>query len=148
MKEHIDAFLSQQHIAVAGYSRNSRKFSTIAYQTLKEKGYQVYPVNPAGGTTPEGQEIYARIADLPQQVKALLIITSPKVSAELVQQALQKGIDKVWIQQMSDSVQARELLESSGIHHVIGRCILMHASPRGIHRFHRRIMELFGRIPK
>ena len=34
----IESFLSQEHIAVAGVSRNSKKFGTVVYHHLKERG--------------------------------------------------------------------------------------------------------------
>lgn len=147
-RQNIDSFLAQQHIAVAGYSRNPKKFGTILYDTLKEKGYQVYAVNPAGGTTPGGQPVFPDMSALPAQVKALVVVTKPEASVAVVDQALEKGIDNIWVQQMSDNQQVKDRLAGAQVNHVTGRCILMHASPTGIHKFHRWIAGVFGRLPK
>lgn len=147
-KENIDAFLAQQHVAVAGYSRNPKKFGTILFNTLRQKGYQMYAVNPAGGTTAEGQPVYPDVAALPAHVRALVVVTKPEVSEGVLDQALQQGIDNVWIQQMSENKQVLERLGQSTINHVSGCCILMHASPTGFHKFHRWIAGVFGRLPR
>lgn len=147
-KESIDAFLAQQHIAVAGYSRNPKKFGTILFNTLKEKGYEMYAVNPSGGTTADGQPVYQDIAALPPHVKALVVVTRPEVTVGVLDQALQKGIDNIWIQQMSDNKEVLGRLNQSPVNHVSGSCILLHAQPTGFHKFHRWIAGVFGRLPQ
>lgn len=147
-KNKIKAFLSQKHIAVAGYSRDPKKFGSTVYQTLKQKGYNVYAVNPAGGITGDGDQIYTDVVSLPGQVKALLILTRPEITPSVVRQALQQGIDNIWIQQMSDDKDALEMLDLAGINYLTGRCILLHADPTGVHKFHRFILKIFGKLPK
>jgi uncharacterized protein len=147
-KGNIDAFLSQQHVAVAGYSRNPRKFGATVFKTLKERGYTVYPVNPAGGKTHDGHTIYPDVVSLPEVVKALVVVTRPHAAAKIIGQALQQGMDHIWIQQMSDDAECLEMLDKVGINHVHGQCILMYAQPAGIHKFHWWIMKTIGLLPK
>ncbi len=143
----IDDFLSQPSIAFAGYSVNSKKFGHVVYTTLKEKGYPLYPVNPAGGVTPDGEVIYAGLHDLPDDVKALYIITRPENTSTLVQEALEKGFTHLWVQQMSAGADVKNLLQDHpGA--VVGQCILMHTQPTGIHKFHHWLAGLFGQLPK
>lgn len=104
-KARIDAFLDQPDIGLAGYSRNPRKFGHTIYKTLKEKGYRLFPVNPAGGEAPGGETIYPDVASLPGEVNALVVVTRADVTPVVVDQALLKGIDYLWIQQMSGSKQ-------------------------------------------
>ncbi len=68
-KASVDNFLRQEHIALAGYSRDTKKFGHVAYKTLKEKGYTLYPVNPSGGTAPGGETIYTDIETLPEALQ-------------------------------------------------------------------------------
>lgn len=145
-KDQVESFLSQPHIAIAGYSRSKSKFGTVVFQTLQEKGYKVYPLNPAGGTTPDGQLIYEHVNQLPEQVKALLIITKPEVTETLLDQALQRGLTHFWVQQFSESPQLRQrLADQPNI--VWGQCVLMHAQPSGLHKFHRWLMKQFRLLP-
>ncbi len=146
-KSRIDGFLSQEQIALAGYSRNPKKFGHDVYKTLKEKGYTIHPVNPAGGVTPAGETIHQSLNTLPPEVEALLIMTKPEVAPQVAEQALAKGINRLWIQQMSGSTALKQMLDESQADAVYNRCILLHANPTGIHKFHRRILGFFGRLP-
>ncbi len=147
-KASIDSFLSQEHIALAGYSRDTKKFGHVVYKTLKEKGYTIYPVNPAGGRAPGGETIYTAIEALPAEVKALLVFTKPEVTAGLVEKAIAKGFEHIWIQQMSGSKQLYEALAQQDVNAVCGSCILLHAQPTGIHKFHRWLLGLVGKLPR
>ena len=42
----INDFLSVKELAIAGVSRNNKKFGGMVFQELKAKGYKLYPVNP------------------------------------------------------------------------------------------------------
>lgn len=145
-KEQIDNFLAQPHIAVAGYSTNPKKFGAMVFTNLKEQGYNVYPVNPAGGTTSDGHTVYESIDTLPADVKALYVVTKPAVSSTLVQSALDKGFTHFWIQQMSDNAEVLDLLKDVP-DKVTKECIFMHTNPTGIHKFHWWLAKVFGRLP-
>ena len=145
-KAQIDEFLVQPHIALAGYSMKKNKFGTTVYNTLKEKGLNLYPVNPAGGQTPEGEPVYENLSALPNQVKALYIVTKPEVTQELVSEAIEKGFTHIWVQQMSDNKMVKEQLKELP-NSVTGQCILMHANPAGFHKFHWWLVKFFGKLP-
>jgi len=49
---------------------------------------------------------------------------------------------------MSGSKDLRSRLEKEEINVVYDRCVLMHAHPTGIHKWHRWILSVFGRLPK
>jgi uncharacterized protein len=147
-KASVDSFLGQKHIALAGYSRDTKKFGHEVYKTLKEKGYTIYPVNPAGGKAPGGETIYSGIDCLPAEVKALLVLTKPEVTAGLVEKAIASDFEHIWIQQMSGDKQLYESLAKKEVNAVSGSCILLHAQPTGIHKFHRWLLGLFGKLPK
>ncbi len=144
----VDAFLAQKDIAVAGYSRDPKKFGHMIYKTLKEKGYRIYPINPAGGEAPGGETIYPGLSALPDHVRSLLVVTKPDVSSQVVREALNRGVDHLWIQQMSGSKELHKDLSEAPASVINGRCILMHAHPTGIHKFHRWLAGVFGRLPK
>ena len=46
----IDAFLSQERIAVAGVSRSGESVANAIYRRLKNSGHTVIPVNPNAET--------------------------------------------------------------------------------------------------
>ncbi len=143
----IDEFLAQEHIALAGYSHHSKKFGHQVYEILKQKGYTIHPVNPAGGTAPGGEAIHKSLDTLPPEVEALLIMTKPEVTSLVAEQALEKGVKRLWIQQMSGSKAVEEMLDGKLVDVVYNRCILLHANPTGVHKFHRWILGVLGRLP-
>jgi predicted CoA-binding protein len=143
----INEFLDSQPIAVAGVSRNPKKFGYTAFKELKEKGMKVIPVNPSADQI-LGEKAYPSVKSLPADVKGLIILTKKDQTAALVKEAKEKGIKQIWIQQMADSKEAIAELTDSGINYITGECILMHYKVNGIHKFHRAINRFFGKFPK
>ncbi len=144
----IEQFMAQKHLAVAGVSRNEKKFGSIVFHHLKKGGYAVYPVNP-GMDQYHGERCYHDIKDLPAEVTALITVTNPEVTVGLVRDAAEKGIRMVWLQQGSESAENIALAEAEGLMLVKNKCIMMFAEPvTSIHSFHRFLMKLFGKYPK
>ncbi len=144
----IDSFLSIRKVAIAGVSRDKKKFGHVVFKQLKEKGFEVYPINPETDNI-DGIPCFRSVSALPLNVHALIIITAKKRTREVVAEAMAKGIDNIWIQQMSDTPEAIELTKSHPVNLITGECILMHIDPvTGIHKFHRSIRKLFGLYPR
>ncbi len=147
-KAAIEGFMSQRVLAVAGVSRNSRKFGNVAYRELEAKGYRVLAVNP-NAQTAEGHPCYPSLKSLPEQVSGLVVITQPAVSEELVREAAALGIQHIWLQQGSASPAAIQFCREHGISVVAGECILMYQpSPSLIHKVHKFFKEAFGGRPR
>ena len=60
----IQEFLSDKEIAIAGVSRNTKKFGRGVYDHLIERGYKIYPINPNADTI-ENAVCYPDVASLP-----------------------------------------------------------------------------------
>lgn len=146
--DQIKAFLSQKHIAVVGVSRKSQKFGNSIFKELAKKGYQLYPIHPELNEF-EGVKCYKTIAELPDEVTALVICTQPPQTAQLVKESLDKNIRQIWLQQGAQSDEAVSFAIENNIKLVQRECILMFAEPTVfIHKFHRTINKLFGAYPK
>jgi predicted CoA-binding protein len=143
----IEEFIASEPIAMAGVSRNPRKFGFTAFRELKEKGMKIIPVNPYAGEI-HGSKVYPDIKSLPGDVKGLIIVTQKSRTAGVVREAKEKGLKQIWIQQTSDSKEALAELQGSDINYITGQCILMHYKPHSIHKFHGRLKKFFGRFPK
>jgi uncharacterized protein len=143
----ITEFFDSQPIALAGVSRNPKKFGYAAFKELKEKGMSIIPVNPEAESI-LGIKAYSNLKELPTDVKGVIIMTGKTITTSVVKEAIDAGIKQIWIQQMSDSKEAVELLKNSGINYITGECILMHYKPGGMHKFHRALNRFFGRFPK
>ena len=144
----IQAFLEPKELAIAGVSRNPKKFGRSVYEHLKENGYRLYPVNPNADTI-DGEFCYTSIDDLPSSVDRIFIVTPPGKTTESVKQSLDKGIQNIWIQQRSDTPEALELMADQDVNLIYNKCIFMFADPiKGAHGFHRFLSKLFGSYSK
>ena len=144
----IESFLAAKKIAIAGVSRDSKKFGHAVFTALSEKGFDVYPINPNTSSL-GGIPCFQSISALPPDVKNLVIVTPKHQTAGLVKEAVSNGISNIWIQQMSDTPEAVHLAESSNIQLVTRQCILMWTDPvTSIHKFHKTIKRIFGLLPK
>ncbi len=147
-KAAIEGFMSQPVLAVAGVSRNSRKFGNYVYRELKARGYRVLAVNP-NTQTAEGEPCYPSLKTLPEKAGGLIVITKPATSENLVREAAEVGIHHVWLQQGSGSPEAVQFCREQGINLVSGECILMYEpNPSFIHKVHKFFKEAFGGKPK
>jgi uncharacterized protein len=140
----IDVFLNDKTLAIAGVSRNPKKFGFMVYKTLREKGYDLYPVNPNSGESEE-TNWFRTVSDLPDHVNNLLIITKKEETEKVLNEAIKKGIRNVWIQQYSETPGSLKIASDNQINLVSKLCIMMYANPTGIHKFHGGISKFFGK---
>ncbi|MBN2461965.1 MAG: CoA-binding protein [Candidatus Cloacimonetes bacterium] len=144
----IQAFLAPKELAVCGVSRDKKKFGRVVYDTLKEKGFKLYGINPNMNEI-DGEPCYQDVLQLPGHIQNLYIVTQGKQTEEAVKKAIDKGIRNIWIQQMAESPAAIELAEKNDINLIKKECILKFAEPvTGVHKFHRFLSKLFGMYPK
>ena len=143
----INEFIDSQPIALVGVSRNPKKFGYTAFKELKDKGMKIIPVNPNADEI-MGEKSYSSVKMLPPEVQSIIVFTKKDQTASVIREAKEKGIKKIWIQQMADSKEALAELKDSGINYITGECILMHYKPHSIHKFHGSLKKLFGRYPK
>ncbi|MBM2815422.1 MAG: CoA-binding protein [Ignavibacteria bacterium] len=147
-KANIDEFLAGRKMAIAGVSRNPKKFGYMACKEIIQKGFAVYPINPAGGEI-LGLSAYPKLESLPEKQENLLVLL-PKIQAyNVIKDAFRNGIKRIWLQQGSESAEALEFCSKNGVTVITGRCILMFIGSHKIpHRIHRWFSGVFGMLPK
>jgi predicted CoA-binding protein len=143
----VDGFLASRRLALAGASRGGKKFGNAVLKTLAAKGYDVAVVHPEAAEI-DGVPCYRSLGDLPDGVEGLVLVVPPAQTATLVREAAAAGIPRIWMQQGSASRDAVAFCREHGIDVVHGECILMFAEPTGIHRLHRWLWGLFGKLPR
>lgn len=147
-KQRIDHFLDCQSMAIVGASRNEKSFSAQVAKHLNELGYNLWYVNPAFEPQEAKDRRLSAVALLPDHVKHLLVLTPKKQTQSVVQQAIDKGIRDLWIQQQSETPEALKLSQENNLNTVHHQCIFMFTEPTGIHKFHHRVKKFFGTLPK
>jgi hypothetical protein len=147
-KKSVENFISKSKYAVVGVSGNSKKFGSVVYRELKAKGYQVFGIHPKLESI-ESDPCYRDLASLPETVDGVITVVPPEITEKIVEDINASGIKSVWMQQGSESKTAIEYCKNNGIEVIHGECILMFAEPvNSIHKFHRWIWKIFGKLPR
>jgi len=147
-KADVEDFLSQRRLAVVGASRSTRKFGTVVYSDLRNKGYRVFAVTPAT-TTIGSDPCYPGLDALPEPVDGVVFVTPPAVTEKVLRDVLSTGVKRVWMQQGSESKEGVDFCRENGITAVHGECILMFAEPAALgHRIHRWLWKILGKLPR
>lgn len=129
MKDATAEFLSKKRIAVTGVSRKPKGHgSNIVYQRLKERGYEVFAVNP-NATEIDGDPCYHDLKSIPGGVDAVVIGTRPSTAQSTVEECVDLGISYVWMHRGfgggSVSTEAASYGREQGIAVIDGGCPLM-----------------------
>ena len=147
-KAEVKEFYASQPIAVVGVSRDTKKFGNSAYKSLKAQGYKVIPVNPNTDNI-EGDKSFPDLKSIPDKVGGVLVIVPPKKSEQVVREAHEAGINRVWLQQGAESPDAIKYCEDNGMTVVHNECIMMYADHSAwFHRAHGFVWGLMGKTPK
>ena len=142
----IKDFVDQKKLAVVGVSRAGNKFGNMAYNELKQKGYQVFAIHPEAETV-EGDKAYPSFKALPEAVDGVVLVVPPQQTEKVVQDAAAAGIKRIWMQQGAESDKAIQFCQENGIDVVSHECVMMYARPvKFPHSLHRWIWGLMGKL--
>jgi uncharacterized protein len=122
----IKGFLDQKTFAVCGSFRNESKYAYKIFKDLIRHGYKVFPVNPAASKV-EGRQCYKSIKDIPAKVDVVNIITPPVVTEAILEECLEKGIKKIWLQPGAESRKAIDFCRDNNIKVVHDVCVMLEA---------------------
>jgi uncharacterized protein len=122
-----DILREAKSIAMVGASATANRPSYFAMKYLLGKGYRIVPANPAlAGTTILGQQVYARLADVPAPVDIVDIFRSSDAALEVTREAIAEkarlGIKVVWMQLSVRNDEAAAEAEVAGLRVVMNRC--------------------------
>lgn len=146
-------FLACRRIAVTGVSRNAGGHgSNTVYRRLKERGYEVFAVNPNTDTV-EGDACYHSLHDIPGGVDAVVIATRPDRAEATMQECSDLGITRAWMHRGMGAGSVCDAATTVGRQHGItvidGGCPLMFApTDDGFHRLLRRVGTWTGKVPR
>jgi uncharacterized protein len=112
-------------IAMVGASEKENRPSYFAFKYLLERGYTMIPVNPGhAGEKMLGQQIYARLADIPVPVDMVDIFRGSQYALSVVKEALSltPKPQVIWMQLGVRNDEAAALAEANGMKVVMNRC--------------------------
>jgi predicted CoA-binding protein len=146
-------FLAKKRVAVTGVSRSPENHGgNPVYQRLRDRGYQVFAVNPNADTV-EGDVCYPDLRSIPGGVEAVVIATRPDTAEATMHECAELGIKHVWMHRMmgagSVSQPATEYGRQHGITVIDGGCPLMFPpTSDGGHRVMRWASTAAGNTPR
>jgi hypothetical protein len=153
IKEAASEFLANRRVAVTGVSRNPQNHgSNIVYQRLRERGYQVFAVNPNAHEV-EGDACYHDLKSIPGGVDAVVIGTRPEHAEATMRECAELGIAHVWMHRSfgggSVSKDAADYGRQQGIKVIDGGCPLMFEPTADAgHKAMRFVFTLAGNVPR
>ncbi len=137
-------FWKNNSFAVIGDSRK-KKFPRLTYGKLKQRGKDVFAVDP-GAETVDGDRAYDDLSALPQPVDAVVLEVPAGEAEEWVVAVADAGISNLWIHQHCDTPEAISLAGDRGIELYYGTCAVMYLSEGfSIHAFHGWINRRLGK---
>src|SRR5687767_1091519 len=97
-KEAASDFLAHKRVAVTGVSRNRKSGhgSNNVYKRLRERGYEVFGVNPNADEV-EGDPAFKDLKSIPGGVEAVVIGTRPERAVDTMRDCAELGIKHVWM---------------------------------------------------
>lgn len=124
MENLVKDFLSRKNFAVVGSFRNESKYAYRILDKLKKEGYEVYPINPSLQEV-LGEKCYKRISDIPFTVDVASIVTPPEVTEKIVQECLEKGIKRLWLQPGAENDNVINFCCNNDIKIIHSLCIML-----------------------
>jgi uncharacterized protein len=142
----VARFLTLDKYAMAGVSRDPRKFGQAAFRELRKKGMDLVPLNPAAETI-DGVKCFNSVSELPSDIRGIIFMTPKEETLSVAREAIAHGIKDLWIQQGAETKSVIAELEKEDVNLIHNQCIMMFWKPNSIHSFHRFLKKIFGGLP-
>lgn len=125
LDQKIATFLSAPSFAVVGASDDPQKYGHKCYACYLANKRKAYPINPKAETI-LGNKAYPNLSSLPEKVESVSLITPPKVTEAVVDEAIAAGVKNIWMQPGAESQTAIDKALAAGINVIAGGpCLLV-----------------------
>jgi hypothetical protein len=118
-----DILQRSKTIAVVGLSSNPLRPSHGVSAYMQSHGYRIIPVNPNIGEC-LGEKAYRSLLEVPENIDIVNVFRRSEYVDEVVDQAIQRQVPVVWMQEDVINQPAAEKARKAGIYVVMDRCIL------------------------
>jgi uncharacterized protein len=124
-QDKIKTFLAGKRFAVVGASQDRQKYGNKVLRVYQQNKIEAVPVNPTADEV-EGLKAYPDLPSVPGDIDGVSIITPPRVTEQVVNQALSLGIKNIWMQPGAESAAAVDAATHAGANVISGGpCILV-----------------------
>jgi len=123
--ELVQSFLAASEFAVVGASTHREKYGNKVLRCYMQHGHDVTPVNP-GEDEVEGLVCAGSLTELARPTASVSIITPPRVTLAVVEEAAAVGYQRLWMQPGAESAEAVARAAELGLDVIhSGPCLLV-----------------------
>lgn len=123
-KEEIRALLAgAATVAVVGLSDRPYRTSQAIARALQGFGFRIFAINPNLGGPVLGEEPYARVQDLPEEVDIVDVFRRSEEVMPVAEDAVAAGAKALWMQSGVVNERAAAYAKEHGLTVVMDRCI-------------------------
>lgn len=120
----VEEFRNKKVWAVVGGVHNKEKFAYKIYNVLKNKGYEVYPVDPSEEEV-DGEKTYPSLNDLPVKPEAIDMVINPVKGMKYIEEAKDLGIEYIWFQPGAEGEEIIKRSEEYGMKVIQNKCVMV-----------------------
>ena len=110
-------------VAVVGLSDDPRRPSYGVARALQRFGFRIFPVNPNLNDPILGEEPYATVEDIPEQVDIVDVFRRSEKVLPAAEGAVSGGAKTLWMQLGVINEEAARLATDNGLTVVMDRCL-------------------------
>ena len=121
--ETIQSIFQMKSIAVVGMSPKPERPSHYVAMYMKEKGYEIIPVNP-GHKKIAGMTCYPSLLEIPYKIDVVDVFRRPEHVLPIAELAVEICAKALWLQDTVINVEAAEIAEKAGLLVVMNDCML------------------------
>ena len=122
-REILDLLRHAQTVAVVGLSDRPYRTSHAIAAALQGFGYKIFPVNPNLRGQVLGEEPYATVEDVPEQVDIVDVFRRSEKVMPVAEDAVASGAKVLWMQSGVVNEDAAAYAREHGLTVVMDRCI-------------------------
>jgi len=119
----IKEFMAKKRFALVGATDNPEKNGHRILVNLKNRGYEVYPVNPRLEEI-EGVACYHTLSDIPVKVDVVDFVVPPERTVATLKECQKLGLSRIWLQPGSENETAIEYCRQNNLKVVYNNCVM------------------------
>lgn len=117
-------FSAKNTIAIVGASNNPDKYGYKVLADLQSAGWHLIPINPKAESI-LGLQAYPSILQVTEKIDAVVFVTKPEVTEQVLLEVKQLGIKDVWFQQGASSETVIAFCQANSINYINDACIMV-----------------------
>ena len=124
LDKQIANFFDSDAFGIIGASKDRDKYGNKVVRCYMQHQKTIYPIHPKEKMI-EGLSCLHSVAELPNNVNSISIITPPVITEQIVEQAIIKKIKNIWMQPGAENFKAIKSCQKHNINIIAGGpCIL------------------------